>query len=57
MVAATITSMEAIDLELLDGAVQALNNGDLEPFVGLMDDDMVWTGQPHGWLWWRHTPS
>ena len=45
------------DVEVLEAAVQALNNRELEPFVGLMADDMVWTAQPPRWLWWRHTPS
>lgn len=49
--------MDQADVERLEVAVAALNDGDLEPFVGLIDDDMVWTGQPQGWLWWRHTPS
>lgn len=49
--------MDQADVERLEAAVAALNDGDLDPFVGLIDDDMVWTGQPQGWLWWRHTPS
>lgn len=49
--------MDQTDLDRLEVAVAALNEGELDPFVGLIDDDMVWTGQPQGWLWWRHTPS
>lgn len=49
--------MQPADLELLAGAVEALNDGDLEPFVDLMAQDMVWAGLPQGWLWWRHTPT
>lgn len=49
--------MDQVDVERLETAVDALNGGELEPFVELIADDMVWTGSPHGWLWWRHTPS
>ena len=54
---AIIGGMDQADLEKLEAAVSALNDGDLEPFIGLIHDDMVWTGQPQGRLWWRHTPS
>lgn len=49
--------MDQAEIERLETAVAALNDGDLDPFVGLIDDDMVWTGQSQGWLWWRNTPS
>lgn len=49
--------MDQADVEQLEAAVTALNDGDLEPFVGLIHDDMVWNGHSQGWLWWRHTPS
>jgi len=45
------------DIEVLDAAVLALNDRELEPFVGLMSDDMVWTGQAQRWFWWRQVPS
>lgn len=49
--------MDQADVDQLESAVEALNCGELEPFVALMADEMVWTGRPQGWLWWRHTPS
>ena len=48
--------MDQADVERLETAVEALNSGELDPFVSLIDDDMVWTGQTRGWLWWRRTP-
>ncbi len=44
------------DIAALAGAVDELNNGGIESFVGLMADDMMWSGYPHGWLWWRQRP-
>lgn len=49
--------MDQADVKRLEAAVVALNNGELEPFVALIADDMVWEGQSQGWLWWRHTPQ
>ncbi len=49
--------MDQADVKRLEAAVVALNEGELEPFVGLIADDMVWEGQSQGWLWWRHTPQ
>lgn len=44
------------DVSSLQSAVDDLNVGDVEPFLGLMSDDMVWSGSPHGMLWWRQRP-
>lgn len=49
--------VDRLVIEALEPAVEALNNRELEPFVGLMVDDMVWRGQPHRWLWWRDAPD
>lgn len=49
--------MESNNADLLGPAVTALNSGDCEPLLGLMSDDMVWSGFSRGWLWWRETPS
>ncbi len=54
---ATIEGVEQSDIDVLEGAVQALNQRELDPFVDLMADDMVWKGQSSRWLWWRQTPS
>lgn len=45
------------DVDRLSSAVEALNRRDIEPFVGLMAQDMVWRGRPHGWPWRRFTPT
>jgi ketosteroid isomerase-like protein len=37
-------------------AVAALNRGDVEPLVALLDPDLDWTGVRRGHLWWAHTP-
>ncbi len=52
-----VESMDQADIERLETAVEALNERELDPFVALMTDDMVWTAQPHRWLWWRQTPG
>jgi ketosteroid isomerase-like protein len=41
----------------LSDAVRAMNRGDVEPVVALLDPDVDWRGRPHGHLWWRHVPS
>jgi ketosteroid isomerase-like protein len=38
-------------------AAEALNRGDPGPFAALIDDDCEWRGIPHGYLWWKRTPS
>ena len=45
------------DVASLTVAVAALNGRDLEPFVGLMSEDMIWTAQAPRWLWWRPAPG
>ncbi len=49
--------MDRFAFKALDVAVRALNDRELEPFVGLMADDMVWRAQAPRWFWWRDAPS
>ncbi len=49
--------MDRFNIEALEPAVKALNDCDVEPFVGLMAKDMVWRGHQSRWLWWREAPS
>lgn len=44
------------DISQLQSAVDDLNNGDIETFLGLMSDDMMWNGYPHGVLLWHQRP-
>jgi ketosteroid isomerase-like protein len=41
----------------LNYALEAMNRGDVEPAVALLDPDVDWRGRPQGHLWWRHSPS
>ncbi len=41
----------------LQGALDGLNRGDVEPTVALMDGQLEWRGVRRGHLWWAHTPS
>lgn len=41
----------------LNAALEAMNCGDVEPAVALLDPDVDWRGRPSGHLWWRHSPS
>jgi hypothetical protein len=41
----------------LEAAVDALNRGDVEPLVALLDDHLEWRGIRRGHLRWAHTPS
>jgi ketosteroid isomerase-like protein len=38
-------------------ALEAMNRGDVEPAVALLDPDVDWRGRPRGHLWWRQAPS
>jgi len=44
------------NVERLERAAGAYNQGDLEPLVALLDDDVDWRGHTRGHLWWKHTP-
>jgi len=41
----------------LNEALEAINRGDVELAVALLDPDVDWRGRPRGHLWWRQTPS
>jgi ketosteroid isomerase-like protein len=46
--------------EILPGladALEAMNRGNVEPIVALLDSDGDWRGRPRGHLWWRHSLS
>jgi ketosteroid isomerase-like protein len=46
--------------EILPGiteALEAMNRGDVEPVVSLLDADVDWRGRARGHLWWKHTPG
>lgn len=49
--------MEPADLDSLQSAVAGLNDDEIDRLMGLMSDDIQWTGVPYGWLWRRRTPS
>jgi hypothetical protein len=44
-------------IDELRAAVDALNDGDVGPFIALLDDECEWRAVPHGHLWWKNTPS
>jgi len=44
-------------IDQLRAAAEALNRGDPEPFVSLLDEDAEWRGVQRGLLFWKHTPS
>ena len=50
------TSPMADLLPGLDAALQALNRGDVEPAIALLDESVQWRGRPEGRLWWKFTP-
>jgi len=52
-----IVAMSSEIVDRLQAAAHAFNEGDVEPFVALLDDDVDWRGVSHGHLWWRRTPS
>lgn len=49
--------MNAPDLEKLQAAYEAANEGDVDALAGLFNPDTVWRGVERGFLWWRHAPS
>jgi ketosteroid isomerase-like protein len=40
----------------LDAALEAINQGDVEPTVALLDEAVEWRARPQGHLWWKHMP-
>ena len=48
--------MPSENVERLRVAADAYSRGDLEPLVGLLDEDVDWRGPAHGHLWWKRMP-
>jgi len=46
----TMYLVEHSDIDALEIAVAGLNEGNLDPLVAMMADDMLWQGAPGGWL-------
>jgi hypothetical protein len=44
-------------IDELRTAVDALNQGDAEPFLALIDEGSEWRGITSGHLWWKQAPS
>jgi hypothetical protein len=44
-------------IDRLRSAVEALNEGNPEPFASLFAGDAEWRGVSRGFLWWKHAPS
>ncbi|HET7127893.1 MAG TPA: hypothetical protein VFJ93_02310 [Gaiellaceae bacterium] len=38
-------------------AYVALSEGNVDPLVSLMSEDMEWRGVTNGWRFWRPVPS
>ena len=53
---AMLSAMSGLPSDL-QAALDALNHGDVEPTVALMNEDLEWRGIKRGHLWWAHTPS
>jgi len=41
----------------VQAAYEALAQGDVDPLVSLMSDDMVWQGRQNPWRFWQPVPS
>ena len=44
-------------IDVIRKAYEALGQGELEPLVALMDDDVEWSGRRSGVRFWRPPPS
>jgi ketosteroid isomerase-like protein len=44
-------------IDRLRAAAEALNEGDVEPFVALIAEDGEWRGVTTGHLWWKKTAA
>jgi ketosteroid isomerase-like protein len=38
-------------------AYEALAQGEVDPLVALMSDDMLWQGRKNSWRFWQPVPS
>jgi ketosteroid isomerase-like protein len=43
--------------DILRHTYESLIEGDPEPLVSLMSDDMIWRGRKHSWRFWKPAPS
>ena len=48
---------DRVVIDELRAAVEALNDGDIEPFIALIDENSEWRSITRGHLWWKHTPT
>jgi len=48
---------QAVAVDEIRGAYEALGRGDVGPLVALMDEEMEWRGRRRGWRFWRPPPS
>jgi ketosteroid isomerase-like protein len=46
-----------VEADAIRSAYEALGEGDVDPLVTLMDEDMEWDGRRRGWRFWRPPPS
>ncbi|MFN2471321.1 MAG: hypothetical protein ABR583_10125 [Gaiellaceae bacterium] len=44
-------------IEPIRAAYDALGDGDVDPLVSLMDEEMEWRGRRRGFRFWRPPPS
>jgi ketosteroid isomerase-like protein len=47
----------AMPADTLRAAYEALGEGDLDPLVSLMSEDMVWQGRRNPWRFWQPVPA
>jgi len=43
--------------DALRAAYEALAEGEVEPLVSLMGEDMLWQGRKNPWRFWQPVPS
>jgi ketosteroid isomerase-like protein len=53
----TAAYTEAVAIDAIRAAYDALGRGDVEPLVSLMDEEMEWRGRRRGWRFWCPPPS
>ena len=47
----------AVSADPIRSAYEALGQGDPEPLVSLMSEEMEWRGRKRGWRFWEPPPS
>jgi hypothetical protein len=53
----TVAAPVAPPIVAVRAAYEALNDGEVEPLVALMDEDVAWSGQRSGVRFWRPPPA